>query len=137
MAEWWYSLDLKSIAIGIIILQFVNMVHHWVVIYLKLKIYRITVIYLSTAQVEQIQTISVLGSIKTALEIIKGWAELARIQTSNMKEVAKTAERTVEKNTQHLEEKIQEVPERVVEGMGKLFDSGVAKKADVFKEEKQ
>lgn len=118
MLEWWNERSLHSILFGILVFQGVNLCHHWIVIYLKLRIYRITVAYLKAAEEEQIQTATTVGELNDATQIIKDWAELARIQTSRVGEMGKQVRDQVKTNADLLSTKIDEVPDKVADKIG-------------------
>jgi phosphatidylglycerophosphate synthase len=115
ITDWWYGKTFAGIALFVLAFQMVNLIHHWIVIYLKLRIYQITVFYLKAAEKEQIETFAAMTQMKAAMEMVKAWAELARIQTSNVRLVNDEVRRTASDVAEHLETKIDQVPDRVVE----------------------
>jgi hypothetical protein len=114
MVNWYYNLSMHDLAIVVMAFVWVNMILNILQLSLKWLIWRSHLAYFSAARDEQLTVTMLLNSVKDTMGVIRGWAELARIQTSNAREAGKELEKSVDKNTGRIVDEIKGVPDKVV-----------------------
>lgn len=130
MVEWWARQDMHDLAGIVVVLLVVLLVFNVVEMIYDWLTYKVKIAYLKAAEKEQIETYAILVEVKETIKLIRGYAELVRIQASNVAHMNKEVKGQVDENTARLEQKIDKVPKKVVDELDKK-DSGIhAKRTD-------
>ncbi len=99
----------------IIVFQWINLLHHWVVIGLKWWIYKIVRNFLEEAAKDQDRLSISIDEMRETVLLLKTWYELNRIQTSRQRQIGDEMKESIEQAVGHTDKKIDQIPDKVVD----------------------